>query len=245
MDREVRRLQEQKIDLFLTMGTLPTLTAKRAVAGTTTPVVFAPVINPVEEGAVDSISHPGGNVTGVQNGYTIAKAMGWLHDVVPHLKKIYVIYSPKDEVALTSVKPLSEAASKIGVELVLDQAATREEALASVNRMPADASLFLVPTPSLNPMNPLIEAAVKRGIAVGSSSHNDLELGALVTYGASFTSIGNQAARMADKILKGTNAGDMPIETAEFYLKINLKTANAMGLDIPDAILKQATEVVR
>jgi putative ABC transport system substrate-binding protein len=245
IDREVKSLQNQKIDMFLTMGTLPTLTAKSAVAGTDTPVVFAPVINPVEEGAVESINHPGGNVTGVQNGYTIAKALEWLHKIVPQATKIYVIYNPKDEVALTSIKSLPEVASKLGLELVLDQVHTREEALGAINVMPKDAALFLVPAPSLNPMSAVIETAVKRGIVVGSNSHADLQAGALVTYAASFSAMGNQAARMADQILKGTKPGDLPVETAEFLLKINLKTANAIGLDIPDAILKQAAEVVR
>jgi putative tryptophan/tyrosine transport system substrate-binding protein len=245
MDREVKSLQEQKIDMFLTMGTLPTLTAKSAVAGTDTPVVFAPVINPVEEGAVESINHPGGNVTGVQNGYTTAKALEWLHKIVPQATKIYVVYNPKDAVALTSIKSFPEVASKLGFELVLDEVHTREEAMSAINAMPKDTALFLVPTPSLIPMAPFIETAVKRGIAVGTNSHGDLESGAVVTYAASFSAMGNQAARMADQIFKGTKPADLPVETAEFLMKINLKTAQAIDLDIPDAILKQAAEVVR
>jgi putative tryptophan/tyrosine transport system substrate-binding protein len=75
MEREIKSLLDQKVDLLLTIGTLPTLTAKKAVEGTAIPVIFAPVINPVEEGAVASINRPGGNVTGIQNGYTIPKAL--------------------------------------------------------------------------------------------------------------------------------------------------------------------------
>jgi putative ABC transport system substrate-binding protein len=245
MDREVQSLQDQKVDMFLTMGTLPTLTAKKVVAGTDIPVVFAPVINPVEEGAVESINHPGGNVTGVQNGYTVGKALEWLHKTVPQATKIFVVYNPKDEVARTSVKPLPDVASKLGVELVLNEVGTREEALAAVNSMPKDAALFLVPTPSLNPTTAIVELAVKRGIAVGTTSPADLQAGAVVSYAASFAAMGNQAARMADQILKGTKPGDLPVETAEFLMKINLKTATSIGLEIPDTILQQAAEVVR
>jgi putative ABC transport system substrate-binding protein len=245
MDREVQSLQDQKVDMFLTMGTLPTLTAKKVVAGTDIPVVFAPVINPVEEGAVESINHPGGNVTGVQNGYTVGKALEWLHKTVPQATKIFVVYNPKDEVARTSVKPLPDVASKLGVELVLNEVGTREEALAAVNSMPKDAALFLVPTPSLNPTTAIVELAVKRGIAVGTTSPTDLQAGAVVSYAASFPAMGNQAARMADQILKGTKPGDLPVETAEFLMKINLKTATSIGLEIPDTILQQAAEVVR
>ena len=245
MESEVKSLLDQKVDMFLTMGTLPTLTAKSAVAGTDIPVVFAPVINPVEEGAVASISHPGGNVTGVQNGNTIAKAMEWLHKIAPQATKIYVIYNPKDEVALTSIKPLPEAARTLGLELVLNEAHNPEEALAAIKAMPKDAALFLVPTPSLNPMNPVIETAVKRGIAVGSTGGTDLQSGALITYAANFSAMGNQSARLADQILKGTKPADLPVETAEFFLSINLKTAKAIGLNIPAATLAQANTVLR
>ena len=75
LEREVKRLMDQKVDLFLTTGTRPTLAAKKAVEGTNIPVVFAPVIMPVKEGIVESLSRPGGNVTGVQNGDTIPKAL--------------------------------------------------------------------------------------------------------------------------------------------------------------------------
>jgi putative ABC transport system substrate-binding protein len=245
MDREVKSLLDQKVDLFLTMGTLPTLTAKQAVAGTEIPVVFAPVINPVAEGAVESINRPGGNVTGIQNGHTIAKALEWLHRIVPEASQVHVLYHPEDEVARTSIKPLPEVASTIGIELVLDEAHTPEDALAAIKAMPKDAALFFVPSPSLEPLGALIDAAAKRGLPVGSSSHSHLQNGAVVTYAAIFPVMGEQAARMADQLLKGTKPADMPVETAELFLNINLKAAQTLGLDVPDATLRQAHTVIR
>jgi len=245
IDREVKGLLNEKVDMFLTMGTLPTLTAKSVVAGTEIPVVFAPLINPVEEGAVDTVNRPGGNVTGVQNGNTIAKALEWLHKTVPHAAKIYVLYQPKDEVALTSIKPLPEDASRLSFELVLDEVQNSQEAMAAIQNMPKDAALLFVPAPSLEPVAPLIEAATKRGIPVGSTSGSHLQAGVLVAYAASFPAMGQQAARMADQILKGTKPTDLPVETAEYFLTINLKTAKAIGLEIPDAMLAQANTLIR
>jgi putative ABC transport system substrate-binding protein len=244
VDREIKSLLDQKADLFLTLGTLPTLSAKKAVEGTEIPVVFAPVINPVEEGAVESISHPGGNVTGVQNGNTIAKAMEWLLNLVPGTKTIYVPYNPKDEVSVTSIKPLPEIASALGVELVLGEVHSQEEAMAALETLPKDTAIFLVPAPSLE-QNALIEVAVKRGIAVGSTNLSLLETGALVGYGASFAAMGKQAAGLVDQVLKGTKPADLPVETAEYFLNINLQTAKAIGLDIPDEILRQADTIIR
>jgi putative ABC transport system substrate-binding protein len=74
--REVKSLMDQKVDLFLTLGTLPALAAKKAIQGTNIPVVFAPSLNPVQEGIVESLSRPGGNVTGIQNGYAVPKTLG-------------------------------------------------------------------------------------------------------------------------------------------------------------------------
>src|SRR5687767_8004977 len=88
VEAEVRALLAQKVDLLLTLGTLPTRMAKQAVEGTSIPVVFAPVINPVDEGLVQSVTRPGGNVTGVQNGTTIPKALEWLLKLAPRTRKI-------------------------------------------------------------------------------------------------------------------------------------------------------------
>jgi putative tryptophan/tyrosine transport system substrate-binding protein len=164
---------------------------------------------------------------------------------VPQATKIYVPYHPEDEVSLTSIKPLPEVAFQLGIELIRDEVRTPAEALATIQRMPTDAALFFVPAPSLEPISTLIEAATKRGITVGSTNNSHLQAGALVTYGASLSAMGAQAARMADQILKGAKPADLPVETAEFFLNINLKTAKAIGRDIPDAILTQANTVIR
>lgn len=245
LDREVKSLLDQQVDMFLTMGTLPTLTAKQAVTGTDVPVVFAPVINPVEEGAVASINRPGGNVTGVQNGHTIAKALEWLNRIAPKATKVHILYHPEDEVARTSIKPLPEVASRLGIELVLDETRSSEEALATIKALPKDAALFFVASPKLDPVTSLIDAAVQRGLPVGSASNGHVQAGAVVSYAANFSAMGAQAARMADQILKGTKPADMPVETAEFFLNINLKSAQIIGLDIPDTILVQANTVIR
>jgi putative tryptophan/tyrosine transport system substrate-binding protein len=242
IEHEVKSLLDQKVDLFLTLGTRPTLTAKKATVGTHIPVVFAPLINPVGEGIVESITRPGGNVTGVQNGDTIPKALEWLHNIVPQTTRVHVIYHPKDTVSLTSIKSLSAIATSLGVELVLDEVHSPQEAIGAIEALPRDAALFFVPTARLEPLSTLIEVAAKRGIAVGANNHRE---GALITYAGSFPAMGQQAARLADQILKGTKPADLPVETAEYFLHINLRTATAIGLDIPDAILHQADMVMR
>jgi putative ABC transport system substrate-binding protein len=212
------------------------------VEGTNIPVVFAPVINPVREGAVESITRPGGNVTGVQNGDTIPKSLEWLHTIVPHATQVYVIYHPEDVVSVTSVKSLAATAPALRIELVLTEVHSQEEAITAIETMPKDAALFFVPSSRLEPIGTMTRVAVQRGIAVGANNHRE---GALVTYSGSFFAMGQQAARLADQILKGARPADLPVETAEYFLHINLQIATAMGLDIPDEILHQADTVMR
>jgi len=208
-------------------------------------VVFAPVINPAKEGIVESLSRPDGNVTGIQIGYAVPKALEWLHKIVPQATKVHVMYHPKDTVAHTSIKPLPAIASSLGIELVLDEVRSPEEAIATIETLPKDAAIFLVPTPSLEPLSVLTEVAVQHGIAVGANNPAYLKAGVVVIYAADFFAIGQQAARLADQIVKGTKPADLPVEAAERFLHINIQTATAIGLDIPDEYLRQADMVMR
>jgi putative ABC transport system substrate-binding protein len=245
IEREVERLKNQRVDLLLTLGTQPTLAAKKATAGTTIPVVFAPVLDPVAIGVVASITRPGGNLTGVRNGGTIPKSLEWLHKVAPRAGTIYAIYHPKDAVAQTATRNLSTLAPPMGIDLVLVEARSPEEAIAAIERLPKAAAIFFVPVPSLEPLAPLVHAASRRGIATGANLHRSPETGVLVTYAADWFSMGQQAARLADQILKGAKPADLPVETGEHSLRIDLKTATAIGLDISDEILRQADLVIR
>jgi putative ABC transport system substrate-binding protein len=246
IDREIESLLAQDVDLIFTIGTLPTLRAKQAVEGTDIPVVFAPVINPVEEGVVESIRHPGGNVTGIQNGTIIPKALEWLLKIVPEATKVYVPYNPVDKVSVTSAALLLEAAFTLGVELVLDVVDTPEEVVAAIETLPGDVVIFIVPVPNIEPrISDIIKVATERGIAAGSTNVHHVEAGALVAYGPDFLPMGEQAARLADQALRGTDPADLPVETAEYFLTINLQAAEALGLNIPDEMLEQADTIIR
>jgi len=245
VDGEVRGLLAQKVDLLLTMGTLPTRMAKQAVEGTNVPVVFGPVINPVDEGLVESITRPGGNVTGVQNGTTIPKALEWLLKLAPRARKVYVIYHPRDAVSQTAMRSFPEIAATLGFELVTSPVQSREEAFAIVAKLPREAAIFAVPAPSLDPVSGLFAAAIERRIPVAGNIAGYATKGALLTYGPSLLAMGKQAGRLADQIFKGAKLGELPVETSEYFLEINLRTAKLIGLDIEDTTLRQANNIVR
>jgi putative ABC transport system substrate-binding protein len=245
LGNEVRRLIDQKVDLLLTLGTPTTLAAKKAIAGTNIPVVFATVMNPVQQGIVESVSQPGGNVTGVQIINAAPKAMEWLLKLAPGTKMVYVPYHPEDKVSVTTIEPLLDAATRLGVELVLDAVHTPEAVLAAIQTLPKDAAILLIPMPSLAAhMSAMSKLAMARGIPAGTYASIPTE-NVLFAYGTNSADQGQQAARLADQILKGKKPADLLVATAESFLRIDLKTATAIGLDIPDAILRQADTIMR
>ena len=241
---EVKRFVDQKVDLLLTMGTPTSLAAKKATAGTKIPVVFAPVLNPVKEGLIESVAHPGGNMTGVQICDGSPKALEWLLKLVPGTKTVYVPYHAEDRVSATAIKPLPDAATQLGIDLVLDAVHTPEEAIAAIATLPKQAAILFVPAPSLDAYKSAMRyRAIAQGIPAGTYALSAEDV--LFAYENDLTSQGKQAAQLVDQILKGKKPADLLVETGEFFLRINLKTATAMGLDIPDEFLRQADTVMR
>lgn len=244
INAEIENLLSQDIDLLFTMGNPTTLAAKQAVEGTDIPVIFAPVVNPVGDGMVESIAYPGGNLTGIQNITPTPKAVELLLKLVPETTKIYVPYHPDDEVSVTSIGPLPEAARTLGIELMLDEVRSPEEVLATIETLPEDTAILLVTLPSLEPISPFINLATERGLAVGSTNNNE-EVGALIAYTTDLFTMGEQAARLANQVFRGIAPSKLPVETGQFFLSVNLQTAAALGLEIPDEILHQADNIIR
>jgi ABC-type uncharacterized transport system substrate-binding protein len=122
---------------------------------------------------------------------------------------------------------------------MLDEVSRGEEELAAIKALPEDAVVYIVPR--VDDVSYIIQAATERGIAVGA--RNDER--ALVNLIADLGAMSKQAARLADQALQGTAPADLPVETAEYFLNINLKVADAIGFDIPDEILRQADTVIR
>ncbi|MBN1310946.1 MAG: ABC transporter substrate-binding protein [Anaerolineae bacterium] len=246
IDAEIESLLAQDVDLLFPVGNLAALQTKQAVAGTDMPVVFGAVSNPVEGGIVAGIAHPGGNLTGVQNGTETAAALEWLVRITPGADKVYLPYNPSDPVAMIGIAMLEGVPEQLGIELVLDEVGSTDEAVAAIESLPDDIdAIFALPSPTITggeDSDKLIRAAIGRRLPMGSSAPSNAML---ITLTADLFEVGKQTARMANQVLQGSKPADLPVETAEFYLTINLKRAEAIGLYIPDDILEQADNIVR
>jgi putative ABC transport system substrate-binding protein len=242
---EIENMMAQDVDLLFTAGNACTTAAQEAVEGTDVPVVFCAVAGPVEEGYVESIRHPGGNLTGVQVGGEIPKALEWLVTITPEADKVYVPYNPDEGSSTMFLAVLEEVTPQLGIELVPGEVRSVEESVAAIENLPEDVdAIFRVPSATLDSQNSeLSQAAIRRGLPMGAGL--PLDEAVLLTLASDLFEAGKQAARLAHQIAQGVKPADLPVETAEFSMTINLKTAEAIGLDIPDMVLQQADTIIR
>jgi putative ABC transport system substrate-binding protein len=248
LDSVAQGLVEADVDLILSITTPATQAAQRATAGTDIPVVFVPVTDPVGAGLVDSLRHPGGNITGVTFGSQEGRRLEWLMQVVPTIEQIYVPYNPEDRSAVLALETVSEAAEALGVELITREASTPEQIATAFENIPEEVdAIFFLPDSLVNTrVDDWLVIATKHKLPTSGPNLLAVESGHLTAYGIDLAAAARQnAARLADQILQGTKPADLPVETAEFYSAINLKTAEAIGVDISDEVLLQADIIIR
>jgi len=246
IDSGIKELLDKNLPLIMTFGgDLVDSRARELSNKNNFSILFGPGPSPVETGLVKSISYPSGNVTGVQGVDCISKALEFMKKAIPGAKKIYIPYNPHDLASIAYLTEMNQTASQIGVELVFQEIHSIEEAVAAIEQLPNDAGgIFIIPSPTLNFSNSeLSKAAIKRRVPLVAGLLLDKDV--LLTFSGDFYEAGKKLARMTQKILNGTKPSDIPVETMDTILIVNLKTAEKIGIEIPNGILAQASEVIR
>jgi len=243
----LENLKNENVDLVLTFGTTATLKAKQILEGTNIPVIFGPVTDPVSSGIVTDLQKPGGNITGIRTGNPTPKRLEWLMAIVPNIRRIYVFNNPNDNSSIQALASLTEAAPSFNVELVIRDAGTVEEIDAGLNAIPEDTDAIFIPASAFYEaqIDRFVNAADAHRLPLAAPATNNVWSGALTSFGHDNVPLGTQASRLAVQILTGVKPADLPIETADLFLSINLKTANVIGLSLPDALIRQADIVAR
>ncbi|MDH4230804.1 MAG: ABC transporter substrate-binding protein [Nitrospirota bacterium] len=246
IDAAIKDMVNRKVDLIFTMTTPAARMAKKHTEGTNIPVVFV-MYDAVTSEVAKSLIEPGGNLTGIQLRGSTEKSLEWLSAVVPHAKNIFVPIAFDTGAAKLSLEDLRQAAAKLNINLTISEVSTVEELHASLSSMPENTDAIFILHSWLvgSHLDSVINEAIKRKIPVISAGHVDYSEGVVMSYGPIDDFSGAQAVRLADHILRGTPPRDLPVETASFYLGINLKTAKAMGLEIPNDVLQQADFIIR
>jgi putative ABC transport system substrate-binding protein len=242
-------LVQLKVDIIVTWGTPATLAAKRAT--TTIPIVIASAGDPVSSGLVSSLARPGGNVTGltVLGPGLSAKRLELLKETVPNMRRVAFLWNPANPDQKSHFNEVQEGARALGVTLQSVEARSREELEQALAMMKQSR-----PSALLTTADGVLQSYVDRIVAFSSETRlpamyqlkEAVERGGLMSYGASLPDLGRRAATYVDKILKGTKPADLPVEQpTKFELVINLKTAEALGLTIPQSILVRADEIIQ
>ena len=234
--------------IVATGGPDPVFAAKSAT--TTIPIVFSVGGDPVKLGFVESLARPGGNVTGFSlfTGLLGPKRFGFLRDLVPGSAAIAVLANPDNTAASDQIAGLEQAASSIGERLTIIRARDEAEidaafasaaaAQARAMFVASDAQFFARPTV-------LAAAATRHRLPASFEARNFVEAGGLMSYGVDFTEVYRQVGLYAARILKGEKPSDLSVQQpTRFELLLNLKTATALGLTIPPALLARADEVI-
>jgi putative ABC transport system substrate-binding protein len=236
------------VNLILAISTPATQAAYLATLDTDIPVVFGPVTDPIDAGVVTELSQPGGNVTGVALGtLSEGQRLQWLLRLVPDAERIYVPYNADDASANASVTAALAAATNAGVELVLHEVGTADEITVAINEIPDDVQAIFLAQDSLVAarIDDFAAAAIAHQLPLCTPTDGQVERGALVSYSFRLEVLGKQMARLGDQILSGTVPADLPVETAEFFLTINMQTAAAIHLDISKEVLRAADKLIR
>jgi putative ABC transport system substrate-binding protein len=243
-----RELVRDGVDILFCIGETEAKAAQQAT--TTHPIVFSVVGDPVGLGLIQSYARPGGNITGVTdlNIEVSPKRLELFKELLPRLERVLFPYHADNVHHVAILRQYRTAAHRLGITLVERPLRTMEEArdtLAGVRKEDIDG-LLIPHNVDLNIPGFVLDAATRHGIPSMFDSAFLLEEGGLASYGPSWFASGRQAARLVDKIIKGANPGEIPVEVDNhFEFVLNLKVAHALGLTIPPEVLYQADRIIR
>jgi len=246
LESTARDFVKAGVTLILSVTTPASLAAQKATADTGIPVVFLGVNSPIQAGLVRDLAKPGANITGIasgalSSGSSEALLLEWLHMVAPSVTRLYVPYNPDDPSFINPVRVVLETAPRMGFTIIPRYIRSKEEAVEAADSVPADAQgIFLFPDRTIiHAIDRLIAVSRERKIPIAASPLA-VRMGALVGYAADISTMGKQAARLADQIFKGIEPADLPVETPEIYRFLNLETARLIGLKVPEQALRLA-----
>ncbi len=246
----VQAAVDRPADLIVTIGFPASVTAKQATAKQNIPILFFSG-DPVGQGLIDNLRQPGGNMTGVTTSVmtsdTEGRRLEWVKQIKPDVERIYVLHNPDDAGMIRAFENVQAAATDLDIEMVFDAPSSQAELDAIIANFPQDVEVFF-PLPDrrvVQHVPALIKLSLERKFIFSTPVLGITRAGGLMAFGSDYDEIGKQMARLADQIFKGANPGELPVEEPEILLNVNLKTAEAIGVEIPDEVLRAAYEIIR
>ena len=237
-----------KVDVIVAAETNAALSAKSLTK--TIPIVMASVGDPVASGLVESLAHPGGNITGLSQiaPELVGKRLELLKEIVPKLSRVAVLWNPQGVASVLNWKEIQIPAQKLGIQLhsqEVQSAGELDKAFEAVTKARAGALVILPDPVFVTNLKRIADYAAKSRLPSIFHISAFADSGGLLTYGPDRSDLFRRAATFVDKILKGAKPGDLPVEQpTKFELVINGKTAKAIGIKIPNSVLLRADKVI-
>jgi putative ABC transport system substrate-binding protein len=236
-----------KVDVIVTWASAPVLAAKRATVAI--PIVFAAQMDPVGAGVVASLARPGGNVTGLslQQTDTAGKRLELLREVVPDFSRLAIMANARAPGAVLEMREIQATARALGIEAFTVEIRQAEDISPAVQALKSNADALYIATDPLAFTNRIRINALAQDARLPTiyGSREYVDAGGLMSYGPNYTQMFRRAGDYVDKILRGAKPADIPVEQpTKFDLLINLRTAKALGLTVPPALLARADEVI-
>ena len=240
----------RRVAVIATPGTIYGAQAAKA-ATTTIPIVFGVGDDPVKQGLVASLARPGGNVTGYN--FLLAeigaKRLELLHGLVPKAVRFAMLVNPENvPIAARTLREVPEAARALGLQIQIINASTKDEIEAAFVTLARDKidALFVAPDPFfISQRDQFATLTARYRIPAAYSTRDDVEAGGLISYGTDNQEMYRQVGIYTGQILKGAKPTDLPVlQSTKFEFLINLQTAKALGIEVPNSILLLADEVI-
>lgn len=244
---------ENNVDLIVTTTNAGALAGRQATEGTDIPVVFMFVIAPVENGVVNDLTEID-NVTGVRNPLEdfVGRRINMLQSIDPTATRIWAPYNSQYPTVTVVTEKLRDIAPSLDVEIVETLVNTSDEVIAEIEALDSQEevdidAIFIFPdltVQTAEAWQAILDFANKHQLPILANTGAQVEDGALFSYLSRNDETGIQAARLVSLILAGTSVQDLPVETAELFLIVNLEAAENLGLEINDDVLNQADTII-
>lgn len=241
-----KKFISDKVDLIFAITTPTAQVCANEVKGTNIPLVFGAVTDPVSAGLVNSLEKPGGNITGTSDRWPTAAQFDLLLQLVPKVKRVGVVYNPGESNSEANIKEVEKVCQDKGLQLVKVAVSNTSEVYAAAQSLVKKIDAFYVSADNtvITAMDAVIKVSEKNKIPLLPGVSSNVEQGGFGTLGPDYFDVGVASARIADRIIKGEKASDIPVATATRYeYFFNSKSAKATNVVIPDSLLKKASKV--
>ncbi|WP_420264552.1 ABC transporter substrate-binding protein [Candidatus Magnetominusculus dajiuhuensis] len=236
----------EKVDLIFSITTPSSQMCAQAIKGTTIPLIFGAVTDPVAAGLVKSLDKPEFNITGTSDKWPIEAQFDLLLRLVPGVKTVGIIHNPGETNSESNMKEVEAVCAKKNLKTVRVAVSNTSEVYSAAGSLVGRCDAIYVPADNtvISAMESVVKVSEKNKIPLLPGVSSGVATGGFGTIGPDYFDIGVESAKLADMVIKGKNAGDIPVATAKKYeLFFNIKSAKLTGVTIPDELLEKAAKV--